>query len=82
VGRSRRGIAFESADGRPVHLLVLILGGAEEPEQHLRLLAETARALRTPELRARVVAARTAVQARRLIVGAEASGTGGAVGPT
>lgn len=68
VGVSRAGVAYESADARPVHLLVMILGAAGAADQHLLLLAEIARALRSPELRERIVAARTPQEIRDLIL--------------
>ncbi|MBI5444287.1 MAG: PTS sugar transporter subunit IIA, partial [Deltaproteobacteria bacterium] len=68
VGRSAAGVEYESADGQPVHLLVMILGPAEQVDRHLLLLAETARALRAPALRERAVAARARREVRDLIV--------------
>jgi DNA integrity scanning protein DisA with diadenylate cyclase activity/mannitol/fructose-specific phosphotransferase system IIA component (Ntr-type) len=68
VGRSKAGVEYESADGKPVHLLVMILGAAEEMGRHLLLLAETARALRSSELRLRILAARTREEVRDLVL--------------
>jgi len=46
VGRSREGIAYDSGDAKPVHLLFLILGDEGQPDQHILLLAEIARLLK------------------------------------
>lgn len=67
VGKSYAGVEYESADGEPVHLLLMILGPAEEIDQHLLLLAEAARTLRSPALRERIVAARTRNEVCRLL---------------
>ncbi|MBN2552355.1 MAG: PTS sugar transporter subunit IIA [Spirochaetales bacterium] len=61
IGVSRNGIEYESADGRPVHLLVLILGDERQPDRHIQLLAQVARTLHSPAtLRAVLSAASTA----------------------
>lgn len=59
IGRSRRGVDYESPDGEPVEILVLILGNAAEVDRHIELLAETARTLRPDEVRRRILEART-----------------------
>ncbi len=59
VGRSLRGVDYESPDGEPVEILALILGNAAEVDRHIELLAETARTLRPQEARRRILAART-----------------------
>lgn len=59
LGRSRSGINYHSSDGTPAHLIVLIVGGEENPEGYLRLLAEVARRLREPALREEIMKAFT-----------------------
>ncbi|HEY9594777.1 MAG TPA: PTS sugar transporter subunit IIA, partial [Spirochaetia bacterium] len=39
VGRSRPGVAWDSGDGNPVHLLFLIVSGDKDPDEHVHLLA-------------------------------------------
>jgi mannitol/fructose-specific phosphotransferase system IIA component (Ntr-type) len=39
VGLSRRGVDFESEDGKPVRLFFLIVSPADRPAAHLRSLA-------------------------------------------
>ena len=57
IGVSRRGIQYESADGQPVYLLVLILGDADRADQHIQLLAEVARTFRSESIRQAIHAA-------------------------
>lgn len=47
-GRSEKGIAFEAIDGKPVHLMFLILGGPETSDEHIQVLRKLA-ALRMNE---------------------------------
>jgi diadenylate cyclase len=59
IGRSVKGVNYESPDGEPVHVVAMILGNAAEVDRHLELLAETARSLQPEETRRRIIAART-----------------------
>ncbi len=68
VGRSRSGVAWDSGDGDPVHLLFLIVSGEQDPDQHVLLLAEIARTLRDRALLQLVLTARSAAEAWRLLV--------------
>ncbi len=68
LGRSRAGIHFDSGDGQPVHLLVLILGGAQDVDGHIMLLADVARTIRSSALVERVLAARSAAEIYRLVL--------------
>ncbi len=45
VGRSRGGVGWDSGDGNPVNLLVLIVSGDNDLDEHVLLLAEIARTL-------------------------------------
>lgn len=51
IGVSREGIEYESGDGQPVYLLILILGDAHRADQHILLLAEVARTFRSESTR-------------------------------
>jgi len=68
LGRSRAGIRFDSGDGQPVRLLVLILGPAQEVDGHIMLLADVARTIRSTTLVERVLAARSAAEIYRLVL--------------
>jgi mannitol/fructose-specific phosphotransferase system IIA component (Ntr-type) len=54
VGRSTRGIDFESLDGRPVKLVVLILVPQGQFQKHLSTLAGIARLLSDKAFRAKL----------------------------
>jgi mannitol/fructose-specific phosphotransferase system IIA component (Ntr-type) len=57
VGRSEEGIDFDSLDGRPVHLVVLIAGPEGRQAQYLRILASVTLRLRRPEVRRAILEA-------------------------
>jgi mannitol/fructose-specific phosphotransferase system IIA component (Ntr-type) len=46
VAVSRPGVAFDSLDGGPVHVLVLLLSPPDQPGPHLRALENISRCLR------------------------------------
>ena len=46
VGISRLGVAFDSLDGEPVHVLVLLISPQDRPGDHLRALENVSRSLR------------------------------------
>ncbi len=51
VGRSHAGVDFASLDGRPVHMIALVLAPAGGAGLHLKLLAALARLFRDPGFR-------------------------------
>jgi hypothetical protein len=59
IGVSRQGIEYESGDGQPVYLLVLILGDARKADLHIQLLADVARTFRSESMRQAVRSARS-----------------------
>jgi diadenylate cyclase len=67
LGVSREGIEYESGDGRPVYLLILILGDARLADQHIQLLAEVARTFRTESIRQAVRSAPSAEEIYRIL---------------
>jgi PTS system fructose-specific IIA component/PTS system nitrogen regulatory IIA component len=46
VALSRGGIAFDSLDGEPVHVFVLLISPQDRPGDHLRALENVSRSLR------------------------------------
>ena len=68
VGRSRQGIPWDSGDGDPVHLVILIASDDRDPDGHLQLLAEIARTLRDLALKQLVLTARSATEVHRLLI--------------
>jgi PTS system fructose-specific IIC component/PTS system nitrogen regulatory IIA component len=49
LGISRRGIDYEALDGKPVHLLFMLLAPPQHSEEHLRLLKRLAELLGNPQ---------------------------------
>ena len=46
VAVSKNGVAFESLDGEPVHVLVMLISPQDRPGDHLRALENVSRCLR------------------------------------
>jgi PTS system nitrogen regulatory IIA component len=59
LGRSRKGIEFQSLDGKPVHLVVLIAGPEDRQGRYLQLLAGVTLRLKNEEVRRALLAAPT-----------------------
>jgi diadenylate cyclase len=68
VGRSRQGIAWDSGDGDPVHLIILIASDNRDPDGHIQLLSEIAKTLRDLALKQLVLTARSAAEVHRLLI--------------
>lgn len=60
IGISRSGIDYDALDGKPVHLIVLILSGADSTELHLRVLKRLARLLENSEFYVELMEQKTA----------------------
>jgi PTS system nitrogen regulatory IIA component len=46
IALSRQGVAFDSVDGEPVYVLVLLVSPQDRPGDHLRALENVARSMR------------------------------------
>ena len=55
LGISQEGFDFESLDGHPAHIVVLLLYPNRELQAHIRMLAVIARLLGRPEIREQLV---------------------------
>lgn len=71
LGRSRHGVDFDSLDGEPVHLLLMVLGNPHSSEAHLRALAVAARIFQDEALIRAVRQAGTADEILHVIEAAE-----------
>lgn len=67
MGTSSPGIEFDSVDGEPVRLVVLLLASAGQSGPHVQTLAEIARLLEIPGFYRQAVAAGTAGELLALI---------------
>ncbi|OQX70927.1 MAG: hypothetical protein B6D62_03185 [Candidatus Cloacimonas sp. 4484_275] len=60
IGISRKGINFESIDGQPVHIIVLIATPKKNYDLHLHVLANIAKIFgHNPEIKNRLVQAKS-----------------------
>lgn len=57
LGRSVEGIEFESIDGKPTHLVFMLVAPASSTGVHLKALARLSRLFRDEEFRKRLLAA-------------------------
>lgn len=60
LARHEEGIDFESIDGKPVHIVVLLLVPDNEDRTHLEILAKLARMLQQEAVREQLMQAETA----------------------
>jgi len=60
VGISKEGVPFDSLDGKPVHVIVMIAGPEGKNEQYLRILARFTAILKSDQTRSRIIEAKTA----------------------
>lgn len=72
-GRSRRGIAFNAIDGKPVRLFFLLLAPEHSTGQHLKALARISKMLKTPNFRKTLIDAKTKNDLYKAIVEQDAS---------
>jgi nitrogen PTS system EIIA component len=57
LGRSVPGIEFESIDGKPTHLVFMLVAPVSSTGVHLKALARLSRLFRDPDFRQRLLAA-------------------------
>lgn len=75
LGIAREGVDFEAIDGRPTHLIILLVNPSNRTKAHIRTLAEIARLLSSDDLRRALREARTSADALERIREAEAAVT-------
>jgi nitrogen PTS system EIIA component len=67
-GRSIKGIDFESLDGNPTHLFVLLLAPETSTGVHLKLLARISRIFKNPDFRFSLLTAKNQDELYNLII--------------
>ena len=67
VGISPQGIPFQSADGNPATLIILLVSPRHSAQQHVRTLAAIARLLNYEEMRTALLNAKTAAEVVRIV---------------
>ena len=68
LGRARSGIEFESIDGKPTHLVFMLVAPASSTGVHLKALARLSRLFRDADFRERLMAAPDAPAMYQVIV--------------
>lgn len=68
VAVCKEGVDFDAVDGRPVKILVGIIGPRSMPQRHLAALAGVSRVLRDDGVRAALIGARDDAEAHRILV--------------
>jgi len=72
LGRSIDGIDFESIDGKPTHLIFMLVAPASSTGVHLKALARLSRLFRDAEFRKRLLAAPTDADMYKVIADEDA----------
>lgn len=66
-GRSRKGVDFDSMDGKPAHLFFLLIAPEDAAGVHLKTLARISKLLKNPEVRRRLIEAEGGEELYRII---------------
>ena len=72
LGRSRKGIDFGSANGKPTHFFFVLIAPTSAPGVHLKALAQISRLFKDVAFRDRLKAAKTAREMYEVIAQADA----------
>ncbi len=56
IGISKRGIDFDSMDGAPVNLIILVIAGEQQHREYLRLLSRIMGILKSQGVKERIIA--------------------------
>lgn len=67
IGRDREGVDFDSIDGKPVHLVIMIGANIEQRDDYLKVLAKISILLKNPEFRERLINAPSPEAAMELL---------------
>jgi nitrogen PTS system EIIA component len=67
LARSRKGIEFESQDGEPTHLFVVLIAPVNATGDHLKALARISRIFKNKEFREKLMKATTVHEMYQLI---------------
>lgn len=67
-GRSRKGVDFDTMDGKPAYLFFLLLSPEDRPGDHLKILARISRILKNPGFREKLRSAPQGQELQRMIL--------------
>lgn len=68
IGVNREGIDWDSIDNKPVHIIFLIVGAAEQHELYLRILSKIILVLKNKERRKKLIEAQKADEVLELFI--------------
>lgn len=71
IGISKDGLPFDSMDGHPVHLVILVVAGESQHKEYLRLLAQIMAIVKKPEVRDALIAASSAQEVMDILADAK-----------
>lgn len=67
-GRSKKGVDFDSLDGKPVHIFFLLLAPENSVGQHLKALAMISKMLKIPNFRQKLIETESKSELYKLII--------------
>jgi len=67
IGTSRKGIEYDSLDGEPVHVVIMVFAEVGNPGPHIEALAEISRLFSIPGFTERVRDAKTSAELLQMI---------------
>lgn len=67
IGRKKEGIEFDSLDGKPVYLVIMIGANTEQRDDYLKVLAKISLLLKNPEFRQKMTNAGNADEIMELL---------------
>jgi len=67
IGRTKEGIDFDSLDGKPVHLVIMIGANTEQRDDYLKVLAKISLLLKNADFREKLTHALTADEIMQLL---------------
>jgi nitrogen PTS system EIIA component len=67
-GRSKKGVAFDSVDGKPVHLFFLLLAPEDSTGPHLKALAKISKMLKANNFRKNLMEAKSKNDLYKIII--------------
>jgi PTS system nitrogen regulatory IIA component len=70
-GRSMEGVAYDSLDGKPVHLFFLLLAPENSSGQHLKVLAQISKMLKVANFRKKLLKAKSKSDLYKIIIDRE-----------
>ena len=70
-GRSIEGIAYDSLDGKPVHLFFLLLAPENSAGQHLKILAKISKMMKEADFREKLLKAKSQSDFYKIIIDQE-----------